>query len=104
MKVDGRLNKIVGDVGEISVVTCDQSIRELQNNTEISDGQGIGGKKNTDQLVITDSKRKRLDEEINIETNKEKNVAEEIITVGPKKLAKGGTCFAGPPIAISLLA
>lgn len=58
MEVDGRLNEIEGDVGEISVVTRHNSIKEVKNKAEISVGQQIRGNKNADQLVITKSKKK----------------------------------------------
>lgn len=97
MEIDGRVSKILGNDG---IVCYNQRHQRDRLQAEMAENKGkdlMGGKQFEILSVVTDTKRKRLNEEINMERgNKDmenhglEDETESSNNVGPKNLIEAG--------------
>ncbi|KAL8148406.1 hypothetical protein AgCh_005682 [Apium graveolens] len=86
MEVDGRVSEILGDNSTISVIQRNQMNDLLTKTPVISESDEASGKSKDNVLIVTDSKRKRLDKEADKESYNRKDLIEEVENIRPKNL------------------
>lgn len=93
MEIDGRITEITGETCAIQFSQGNQRSELQDMGAIIKEGIEMSGKRNENEIVVSDSKRKRGNEENNVELKADSTVNStglDMSNIGPKNLLEAG--------------